>query len=112
LTDDSNKGVPNKTIEIKESDPIGDDLLGTVLIDSQGDYPFDWLAEDVETFGNAEIFAEFRGDATYSLATSSEVMSKYSIAVWRQMKVLLGSGNDIREWKGANILLCICRDGV
>lgn len=73
LYDSSGNGVSGRIIYIKESDIIGDDLLGMTYTDFDGYYSFDWIVEDVETFGNAEIFAEFSGDQAYAYSRSQEV---------------------------------------
>lgn len=75
LIDSGGKGVPNALIYIKDEDTgSGDDDIGTIRTDSNGNYSGDWSAKTMDPFDNVvEIYAVFEGSSNYGDARSIQI---------------------------------------
>lgn len=74
LSDDGN-AVANALIYIKDEDPLdADDIISTVITDSEGRYSFNWIAEFKDPFDNyVELYAVFEGSQYYSSVRSIQI---------------------------------------
>jgi len=75
LTDSSGKGVPNALIYIKDEDSgSGDDDIGTITTDSNGNYNANWSARKMDPFDKVvEIYAVFEGSSNYGSSRSIQI---------------------------------------
>jgi len=75
LSDDDGNAVANALIYIKDEDPLdADDIISTVITDSEGSYSFNWIAEFKDPFDNyVELYAVFEGSQYYSSVRSIQI---------------------------------------
>lgn len=74
LTSDG-KALPNALIYIKDEDTgSGDDEIGTMTTDSNGNYSGNWSARTMDPFDKVvEIYAVFEGSTNYDYARSIQI---------------------------------------
>jgi hypothetical protein len=75
LIDSTGKGVPNALIYIKDEDTgSGDDEIGSITTDSNGNYSGNWSADTMDPFDKVvEIYAVFEGSTNYGNARSVQI---------------------------------------
>jgi protocatechuate 3,4-dioxygenase beta subunit len=75
LIDSSGKGVSNALIYIKDEDTgSGDDDIGTITTDSNGNYNANWSARKMDPFDKVvELYAVFEGSSNYGSARSIQI---------------------------------------
>lgn len=74
LTDSSGNGISNALIYIKDEDTgSGDDDIGTITTDSNGNYNANWSAKKMDPFDKVvELYAVFEGSSNFGQSRSSQ----------------------------------------